>query len=769
MKPENFDKQNIILSKGNSFIPGGRYELISYHAGSNPILSFNLFNADNHNLGVPFITQFHDDQWIHFAWVYNAADKSSTVFIDGLQLYSIVHQTIGTKTIENTYDLMIGCGWADDLNPVKYRFWNGQMDELRIWKRALSGYEVWSDRIAAIANANGLVAAYDFDKVTNSLVRDVSGNGHHGRLFDYGIRVIKPQLPVGIGDLNERLTAFRIIAGSVSETVKSISLNLSACSNVSDISALRIYHNGPSERLDLETATLFGSLDAPNAKIGIAGDMTLAPGDNYFWIIADISTNAREGNQVQASVLSYTTFDTTIVPVPYVEGSRKVLLTNKLLFSGGDAGSRNYRIPAIVTAIDGSLVTATDKRWKNPFDLPGHIDVVIRRSTDKGQTWSQPLTIAGEDTDTGFGDAALVVNQRNGEIICMFAADRGFFSSTASVPIRMYLSKSTDHGVSWSPPRDVTSQIYGAESANPLTVSWQGAFWTSGNATQLRSGRLLAVLPVRETHNRTISNYVIYSDDDAQNWNVSSNRASENGNEAKLVELENGYLLMSIRNAGTRLFNISKDGGITWGSPYPQTAILDPSCNGDLIRYTSVSDGYPKNRLLHSIPFSTSRTNVSVLLSYDEGVTWPVRKTIYPGRSAYSSLTILNDGTIGIYYEMGEYDTYQLYFVRFSLQWLTDGADTWINRWATNINTSVQPIENDPAYIIYPNPADDVINISGHLEMGTHVEIFNNLGILVNGVRVENPTNLIQVDLAGYTPGMYLLKIGAILYKFVVR
>ena len=82
--------------------------------------------------------------------------------------------------------------------------------------------------------------------------------------------------------------------------------------------------------------------------------------------------------------------------------------------------------------------------------------------------------------------------------------------------------------------------------------------------------------------------------------------------------------------------------------------------------------------MLHTIPFAADRNNVSVLLSTDEGATWPIRKTIFPGSSAYSSITVLPDGTMGIYYENGENSIYQMYFVRFSLDWLTDGKDTYV-------------------------------------------------------------------------------------------
>ncbi len=496
----------------------------------------------------------------------------------------------------------------------------------------------------------------------------LNGTDHH---------MVKPDLPAGIGNNNERLAAFRVVAATRTETITGISFNLDGTTDIGDLSMVKVYYNGPAERFDPDYAELIGTALAAAGVMTINGEHALAEGENYFWIIADISPDASEGNRIGANPLSYTKGGGQTVSISQVEGSRVLLLTSSLLFSGGDAGSKSYRIPAIVTANDGSLVTATDKRWSGSADLPNHIDVVIRRSTDKGRTWSDPLTIAGNGAEMGYGDPALVVNRSNGDIICLFASDKGWTSSTADAPQRINQSVSHDNGVTWSQPADITSQIYGAACANPVSRNWQGAFVTSGAATQLRNGRLMAVLAARETSEFVISNFAIYSDDGGQTWKVSTNRASINGDEAKVVELDNGDVLMSIRHSGNRWFNISKDQGITWGSVYNQTEIADPFCNGDLIRYTALADGYNKNRLLHSIPFASSRVNVSVLLSYDEGETWPVRKSIYAGPSAYSSLCILDDGTIGIYYEVGEYDTYQMYFMRFSLDWLSDGTDHW--------------------------------------------------------------------------------------------
>ena len=230
---------------------------------------------------------------------------------------------------------------------------------------------------------------------------------------------------------------------------------------------------------------------------------------------------------------------------------------------------------------------------------------------------------------------------------------------------------------------------------------------------------------------------MITSADHGVTWTASTGRAEQDGDEAKVVELNNGNIMMSIRNSGTRRFNISTDKGATWGTAYNQASITDPNCDGDFIRYTSTLDGYDKNRLLHSIPFAGSRKNVSVQLSTDEGTTWGAPKTIFSGASAYSSLTILPDGTIGIYYENGENSTYQMYFVRFSLNWLTNGADTFIP--ANNPSLGLETEENTTSkeqkfsVILEPNPIDDLVKLKVNNAKGTvSIKIFDISGKLIH-------------------------------------
>ncbi len=414
-------------------------------------------------------------------------------------------------------------------------------------------------------------------------------------------------------------------------------------------------------------------------KYTISGNL-LQAGENHIWIVADISETAIEGNFAGAYFETITMSDNKKIVVPDKNtDSRQILLAYKPIFQPGDYGSKNYRIPAIITADDNSLVILADKRKFNEIDLPEDIDVITKRSTDNGKTWSEPVTIAeGTGRFQGFGDPA-IVKTKSGKLISVFVGGQGLWGSTPDNPNRTYISESYDNGITWSEPRDITPQLFGSECSDPIRKKWLASFCASGRGIQTRDGRIMFVAAVRENSEYSLSNYLYYSDDNGVTWNVSE-RAFTGGDEAKVVELNNGDILMSIRNKnkGKRIFVVSKDNGITWSLTKNHDDLFEPACNGEIIRYTSVLDGYDKDRLLHTITNHISdRKNVSIFLSYDEGESWSVKKSICPTASAYSSVTILPDGTIGVFFEKEKNDM-SLYFANFTLDWLTDCNDTYM-------------------------------------------------------------------------------------------
>lgn len=401
--------------------------------------------------------------------------------------------------------------------------------------------------------------------------------------------------------------------------------------------------------------------------------------------------------------------------------------TRTAVFTMGESDSQYYRIPALVETADGTLVAIADQRGASLGDLPNIISVVSKRSTNGGQTWESMVTIAQGDSEAGttYGDAVAVYDEETGKIITVFVGNEnygencvGLWDSNSTYPLRLYQSESSDGGQSWTTPTDITEGIY--NSIYGSRAYWIGGFAGSGSALQLKkgtnAGRLMFVVATRQTSTRggNCSNYAVYSDDNGETWNVSS-AACTSGDEAKIVELENGNLLMSIKNrkddsyngSGYRLMATSTDGGATWTTATVNNNLMDPACNGDVVSITYNDTYY----LMHSLPASTTtRENVTVYLSADGGTTWPIRRTIYESYSAYSSLEVLNDSTVGILVEEGKWDSniygddgFNIAYYNFTMDWLLEAA---------NCTVSVSANEGGTATV--DGGTSDVVIIAGN-------------------------------------------------------
>ena len=69
-----------------------------------------------------------------------------------------------------------------------------------------------------------------------------------------------------------------------------------------------------------------------------------------------------------------------------------------------------------------------------------------------------------------------------------------------------------------------------------------------------------------------------------------------------------------------------------------------------------------------------SRFKMTLWASFDGAKTWPVKRLVYKGRSAYSSLAADGDGNIYLLFERGKRKLYESIAVaRFNLEWLAEG------------------------------------------------------------------------------------------------
>lgn len=370
--------------------------------------------------------------------------------------------------------------------------------------------------------------------------------------------------------------------------------------------------------------------------------------------------------------------NTEINPTNYMKKAKDMLFTNDT------AQKIYYRIPALLTLPNGDILAFADKRTGGAGDLPNQIEVYVRKSANNGTNFNgaKRITPVSTSKKDGHGDTAVVLDKKTGHILALVAAGQGFLQSTPHDPIRIKVIRSKDNGENWSEPIDITSQVYGDGCKDPTRRYWYGAFVSSGNGLQMRNGRIMFIINVRESSSRdakSFRNYALYSDDGGYKWRVSrgSPKNPRGGNEAKIVELnQDGHLLMNIRPNGPvwkRLLSRSYDYGETWTEAKIQQDLHSSGSNGDMIYYTSTLNGYDKNRiitLVGSRPWNgRGPGEPQFYISYDEGYTWTNSRRLYTGHAGYSSLAILKDGSIGILAELTKPWDGPIWFLRASIEW----------------------------------------------------------------------------------------------------
>jgi sialidase-1 len=336
-----------------------------------------------------------------------------------------------------------------------------------------------------------------------------------------------------------------------------------------------------------------------------------------------------------------------------------------LFNTGMQEGVSCYRIPAIVTAPNGDLVATIDERVPSCGDLKWSkdINIIMRRSIDNGKTWTPIETVINFPEGKSASDPSMIVDKVTGEIFLFY----NYMNLDTEKDIYyLHVMKSADNGKTWSDPKDITAQIAKPEWHKDFK------FITSGRGIQTSTGKLLHCMV-----NLNSGMHIFGSDDHGKTWYFIDTPITP-ADESKIIELADGTWMVNARSndkKGMRYVHISTDEGKTWETK-GEPQLTDPGCNASIIRYTSVKDGYKKNRLLFANANSTEgRVNMTVKVSYDEGKTWSKGKTIYKGSSAYSSLTVLKNGDIGLFFEKDKYTKNA--YTSFSLDWLTDGKDTY--------------------------------------------------------------------------------------------
>jgi sialidase-1 len=457
-----------------------------------------------------------------------------------------------------------------------------------------------------------------------------------------------------------------------------IEVNISVNSKMVDYKSIQLSLNNSAlsslEKLDVystDTLSLFNSknkivtISSLAETVTIPVNLQLPPGKHYLWVSGSLKASARIDDiiEIHATSLSggkrrkYNIIET---------GQNFRKRSGIVLRKGGVENVHTYRIPGIVTTDKGTLIAVYDIRYNNSKDLPENIDVGMSRSTDGGKTWEPMKTIMDMGVpheNNGIGDPAVLFDPVQKKIWVAALWSKGNRSIAGSEPGlspdtsgQFVLTSSDDDGQTWSPPYNITAQV-----KNPM---WHLYFQGPGSGIAMKNGTLVFASQYWDESKKPgiPHSSIIYSTDHGATWK-SGIGAKSNTTESQVVETVPGTLMLNMRDNRGKFRSIATttDMGKTWKEhPTSRNALPDPVCMAGFIK--TVVNG--KEILFFSNPSSSSgRYDMTIKASTDLGESWlPSNQLLIDHRICYgySSLTRIDDNTLGLVYE----GTGDLYFVR---------------------------------------------------------------------------------------------------------
>ncbi|MCF7973915.1 MAG: glycoside hydrolase [Phycisphaerae bacterium] len=335
------------------------------------------------------------------------------------------------------------------------------------------------------------------------------------------------------------------------------------------------------------------------------------------------------------------------------------------LYVSGQDGYHTYRIPALVVTNQGTLLAFCEGR-KNGRGDSGSIDLLVKRSTDQGQTWSGQQVI-WHDADNTCGNPCVVVDRDTGTVWLLSTWNLGrdheaqIIDQTSQDTRRVFVLSSTDDGTTWSPAREITTHT--------KRPNWTWYATGPGSGIQMKQGphkgRLVIPCDHIEAGTKHYYSHIIFSDDHGATWQLGGSTPQHQVNECEVVELTGGRLMLNMRNYNrdkkNRQVAVSEDGGQTWTDQHFDQTLIEPICQAGLERVRW--SGLDRDSVIaFSNPASRSgRERMTVRLSFDEGLTWPLACVLHAGPSAYSDLAVLplSQGAVACLYEAGLKQPYE--------------------------------------------------------------------------------------------------------------
>ncbi len=409
------------------------------------------------------------------------------------------------------------------------------------------------------------------------------------------------------------------------------------------------------------------------------------------------------------------------------------------VFPTPTSGAIPYRIPGIATAFNGDLIAVADYRHSRAdigMATNGRIDIHARISKDNGKTWGDIFPIVeglgGNAPDltsmyVAFGDPCIVADRESSRVMVLTCSGNvSFPNGTRDNHQGIARFYSEDNGQTWGQPVDISEAIY-EQFDKRVNGGIRCMFIGSGKISQSSTIKVgdyyrLYCAPLVKLADGSNVNFVLYSDDFGGTWKVLGgvdvSPIPSGGDEPKADELPDGSILISSRTSGGRIYNIysftnTETGEGSWGtavwsnSANNGTVAVSNSTNGEIMFVPVMRNADSKMMylMLQSVPFGSGRANVGIYYKEFESLAdfvtpdslakdWDGRHQASYLSSAYSTMCLQADNTVGFIYEEDTYGTsgggYTIVYKNYSIEQITDSAYSY----NADINPNVFVAEN---------------------------------------------------------------------------
>lgn len=487
-------------------------------------------------------------------------------------------------------------------------------------------------------------------------------------------------LPLNFGVENTGILEIRLAVSDVEEALalNDIEVSFSADSKFSGIESISAKYSGAVKGADMNLA--LGSSKNLARKTNIITNYQLGTGIHFLKFDVGIASNPDLTSRfkVEKITLSFKNHE----PVSVSPTDKYIFRPKMVLRAAGQDNTNTYRIPGLITTSKGTLIAVYDNRYNNSKDLQEDIDIGMSRSTDGGQTW-QPMRVIMDMGEyggrsqrlNGTGDPCVLFDDKTNTIwvaaLWMSGAtekDMLWWASKSGVKPeetgQFMVVKSTDDGLTWSQPINITSQI--KDPAWQLLLQGPGRGITMTDGTLVFPAQFKADLGTKalDGGQYTCHSTIVFSKDQGKTWHIGTG-AKSNTTEAQVVQLADGSLMLNMRDdrnradkgvTNGRAVAITTDLGKTWTThSTSNSALQESNCQASIISTEQVINGKKQQVLFFSNPNSkTDRSRMTVKASLDGGLTWPETYQVeLNGENGYgySCMTMVDNQTIGIVYE----------------------------------------------------------------------------------------------------------------------